>query len=152
VTGRGAESVRRGPRESKPGATEDVSMKVLMYFQPSNELFHMLYSSYDFVGHTYQGQKGTTTAQRNGVTAFTVDTRRLNPDNSLSHCSSMVHPSAVGGSWTRKAKNDDGHLDSSKVHQSSRNGPDKSISMAQGGIDLYRKDDWATGKDNVSIL
>lgn len=121
VTGRGAESARRGRRESKQGATEDVSMK---------------------------GQKGATTAQGNGVTAFTVDTRRLNPDNSLSHCSSMVHPSAVGASWTRKAKEDDGHLDSSKVHQSSRNGPDKSISMAQGGVDLYRKDDWATGKDN----
>lgn len=114
VKGRRPDSVRRGPRESK-----------------QTPEFHA-----DGVV-TMQGQKGGG-GQGNGMTAFTVDTHRRNSENGLAQCSSMVHPSAVGSSWSRKENGSD-----SKYQQST---------TAQGVADLsnlsYRRDDWASGKDN----
>ncbi|GAB2290362.1 hypothetical protein Dimus_024642 [Dionaea muscipula] len=116
VKGRGAESVRRGPRESKPvhtpeyDADGDISLKGKL--QPKGTA----------IGYNHKGHA-----------ALTVDAQE-----GMSHCSSMVHPSASGSSWTSKMKNDGSHRTSGQIYGSSTNVANLSV----------RRDDWASGKES----
>lgn len=128
VKGRGPESVRRGQRESKPTPEFDADG----YLKGQNDA-----SNY--------------TAQRNGMTSYIVDTQRRNTGNST-----MVHPSAAGSSWNKKAQDDnDSHHVPGRTTSSSKNGPDsrpQKLAMANGDADLsnssYRRDDWSSSKDS----
>ncbi|CAO2834189.1 unnamed protein product [Amaranthus hypochondriacus] len=135
VKGRRPESVRRGQRESKPTPEYDADGDVSL-----------------------QGQKGSRNynPQGNGVTAYTVDAQRRNTGNGLSHCTTMVHPSSIGASWNKKAKDEnDFHHAPGKTRSSYKNGPEsRSLKpvMAPAESDLsnmsYGRDDWASSKEN----
>ncbi|KAL8144362.1 hypothetical protein V2J09_017394 [Rumex salicifolius] len=96
VKGQVPESTRRAARERKPGfdgAGGKTSMKITT-------------TNYNGVG--------------NGRVALTTDTHKHYSEDRLSHCSTMIHPSAAGSSWMRKPKEDDNHQNG-LVYSSSRN-------------------------------
>lgn len=72
----------------------------------------------------------------------------------------MVHPSSIGASWNKKAKDEnDFHHAPGKTRSSYKNGPEsRSLKpvMAPAESDLsnmsYGRDDWASSKENVSNL
>ncbi|XP_074264137.1 putative serine/threonine-protein kinase At1g54610 [Silene latifolia] len=123
VKGRGPESVRRGQRQSKITPEFDADSDASL-----------------------QGKKGPTNHSTHGneVTSY-----KRNSAKEQSHSSSMVHPSAVGSSWNKKARDDDSHLTSGRIRSDSRS---QKSGLANGVSDLSnlssRRDDWAVSKDN----
>ncbi|XP_021714760.1 probable serine/threonine-protein kinase At1g54610 [Chenopodium quinoa] len=131
VKGRGPESVRRGPRDSKPTPEYDANGEVSLKGDKSARNYN---------------------AQGNGGNAFTVDAQTRNTANGLSHCSSMVHPSAVGSAWNRKAKDEnDAHQAPGRAYSASKDRPDsrsQKHAVTPDRADSYTRDDWPSGKDN----
>ncbi|GAB4844197.1 hypothetical protein Ancab_037563 [Ancistrocladus abbreviatus] len=122
LKGRRPESVRRGSRESKHTPEFDAVRDVSLQGQTNAKVTDINYNH-----------------QHNAGGALSVDARKGSSGNALSRCGSSVHPSAVGSSWTRKAKEDDTHMASGQTHGSSRNAAELRTQT--------RRDDWASGKD-----
>ncbi|KAK9740649.1 hypothetical protein RND81_03G051000 [Saponaria officinalis] len=128
VKGRGPESVRRGQRPSKITPEYDANGDVSL-----------------------QGKKGPNIYNKSGneTTSYTVEVHRRKSVKDTSHSSSMVHPSAVGSSWNKKARDDDSHLASGRMRSDSRS---RKFGLANGVLDLSnlscRRNDWAVSKDN----
>ncbi|GMH00691.1 hypothetical protein Nepgr_002530 [Nepenthes gracilis] len=132
VKGRGPESVRRGSRESNPLPTSqfDVDGDVSLQGQANLKGNGVNYSHH-----------GST------ATAFTVEARNQTVGNGLSHCSSMVHPSTAGSSWTKKAKEDDKKAKEDDAHMTSgqTNGPSRNAAELRIQI---RGDGWVSRKES----
>lgn len=118
VKGRGPESVRRGPRESKQVCTPE--------FDADRDVSLKEKANSKTLGISYNHQPHA---------ALTVDPRK-----GMSHCSSMIHPSATVSSRTRKAKEDTSRGPSGLTRSSSKSVADLSV--------LTRRDDWISGKES----
>ncbi|XP_059630480.1 probable serine/threonine-protein kinase At1g54610 isoform X2 [Cornus florida] len=136
VKGRGPESVRRGPRESKEVSPE-----------------------YDA-----QGQSNTKSISEkyypleNDESDFPIEPPRI-PNNGFSLSNSMVHPCAVGYSWTKKVKEGDGYVGLGRTTVSSQNGSEmrRQIShMPQAPADMsnthFKKNERVPVKESTGYV
>ncbi|PSS31830.1 Serine/threonine-protein kinase [Actinidia chinensis var. chinensis] len=93
--GRGAESVRRGPRECEevPTPEFDAQGQITLQGESNPKNISVKYNPHE-----------------DGGSGFPIDPPRGFGKNGSSHSSSMVHPSAVGGYlWAKKAKEHEGN-------------------------------------------
>lgn len=92
IKGRGPESVRRGPRDTKAAPSPD---------------FNAQAQSHKFKLH------------EDGGSGFPLERSRGATQNGFSHSTSMVHPSAVGSAWNKRVKEDE--MGTGQTFCSSRN-------------------------------
>ncbi|KAF7124524.1 hypothetical protein RHSIM_Rhsim12G0004600 [Rhododendron simsii] len=144
VQGRGHESVRRGPRECKEVPTPEFDTQGLVTLQrpqgePNPKSISVKYHPHE-----------------DGGSGFPIDPPRGLGKNGFSHSASMVHPSAVGYTWTKKVE-DQHHCPEGRIGSSGRRTDlrRQTTYMPQEGAGLYtncsKKDEGMSGKDRVYV-
>ncbi|KAA8528009.1 hypothetical protein F0562_035122 [Nyssa sinensis] len=137
VKGHGPESVRMGPRESKQVPTPEFNAK----------------------GQVHSNSKSTSVRynpHEDGGSGFPIEPPRGNAKNGYSHSASMIHPSAVGYSQTKKVREDEGLSGTGRTTSSSRNGSEmrkqrsNMPNLSADSSNAYcKKDDRMFGKDSM---
>ncbi|KAG5520353.1 hypothetical protein RHGRI_033056 [Rhododendron griersonianum] len=141
VQGRGHESVRRGPRECKEVPTPEFDTQGLVTLQGEPNP-----KSISVKNHPHE----------DGGSGFPIDPPRGLGKNGFSHSASMVHPSAVGYTWTKKVA-DRHHCPEERIGSSGRRTDlrRQTSYMPQEGAGLYtncsKKNEGMSGKDRVYI-
>ncbi|KAF3447404.1 hypothetical protein FNV43_RR12590 [Rhamnella rubrinervis] len=116
VKGRGPESVRRGSRDIKEVPTPE--------FTAQGDVSLQEQSNATTIRHKY-------IPQEDGGSGFLIEPPKVARPNGYSHSSSMVHPAAVGSSWSKtgssKRDNPELRTHSSHVHQAAADLSNSSI-------------------------
>uniref|UniRef100_A0A5B7AE81 Protein kinase domain-containing protein n=1 Tax=Davidia involucrata TaxID=16924 RepID=A0A5B7AE81_DAVIN len=144
VKGRGPESVRGGPRESKEVPTPEFNAKgqVSLQVKSNTKCTSIRYNPHE-----------------DGGSGFPIEPPRGNAKNGFSHSSSMIHPSAVGHSRTKKVREDEGLSGPGQTTSSSQNGSEmrrqrsNMPNLAANSSNSHRKkDDRMFGKDSMGYV